>query len=381
MKHTPHLSVVYIITKLELGGAQKVCLALFEELQKNGIATTLISGAHGTLVPTVKNNKHVLLLDSLKREIGITGIFHEIRTFFTLIKHLRQLKKNNPALIVHTHSTKAGIMGSWAAWIAGIKHRVHTVHGYGFHDYQSRFTWYATYICELITSFIVTHYVCVSSADINTGIRLLPTFKKKYSLIRAAVDHEKFFIPARTAHTYQPASPFIFGTVACFKPQKNMFDLLEAFKYVHTHNPNTRLEIVGDGILRPALEQWIAHNTLTHSIKLHGWQHKVAPIMARWNCFTLSSLWEGLPCAIIEARMLKLPVIAYNTGGISDVIKHNYNGMLIPQKNVTQLGDAMLELSNNHAQYQSLTAYRDNLEAFHVNSMVAEHIRLYKNLE
>jgi len=379
--HATDLPVVYIITKLELGGAQKVCLTLFDNLPPTGIDTFLISGDQGLLVDHVRDKKNVFLMPGLKRELSLTSLKHELQAFLLLIKKLRALKKQYPNLLVHTHSTKAGIIGRWAAFFAGIKNRVHTIHGYAFHEQQSKLIWLLIYLPELLTSFITTHFVCVSSADVKTGIKVFPRFAHKHSLIRAAVDWQQFFTPAlRTTASPESDTLFIFGTVACFKPQKNLFDLLHAFAWVHAHNTNTRLEIVGDGAQRPALESWITQHELSTIITLHGWQEKVAPIMRNWNAFVLSSLWEGLPCAIVEARLLQLPVISYATGGIPDVIIHNHNGMLCEKKDWQQLAHHMLQLSQNKIYYTQMRHQKESLEEFKDTHMVHAHSTLYKKL-
>ena len=386
-----NFTVVYIITKLELGGAQKVCLALFDGLKKNNLDTYLISGSEGILNEQVKTDKNIIFLDSLKREISFKTVFLEIKNFFLLIKELRKIKKYNPNLIVHTHSTKAGIVGRWAALFAGIKNRIHTVHGYGFHEHQNIFKWFLIYIPELITGLITTKFVCVSSYDIKTGNKLIPGFKKKYSLIRAAVDTEKFntslspLVPSilrseAKKNVSRDGSLFIFGTVSCFKPQKNLLDLIEAFNKAYQNNNNIRLEIVGDGIMRKDLEEKIQEYRLQNVITLHGWQNDVAKFMNSWNSFVLSSLWEGLPCAIIEARLLKIPVLSYNTGGISDVIINGKNGYLYPQKNWALLTEGMLQISNNPDLYKQLKDFDDNLIDFNYSKMVLDHINLYKSL-
>jgi len=369
-------TVVYIITKLELGGAQKVCLSLFHGLPTTTMRSYLITGAEGVLVESVINNPHVILLDSFKREVSFKFLFKEIKSFFTLIKTIRTLKKKHPHVIVHTHSTKAGIIGRWAAFFARVP-RVHTIHGFAFHEQQPMLQWLICYIPELITSFITTHFVCVSSADVQTGVKLFPRFAQKHTIIRAAVESKPFLAAQRT--TDFPAETFVFGTIACFKPQKNLFDLLQAFAYVHAKNPHTRLEIIGDGVLRPQIEQWIAERNLQAVITLHGWQQSVAPFMLNWHAFVLSSLWEGLPCAIIEARLLQLPVIAYNTGGIKDVIQHGKNGFLCKQQ-WQDLAQEMLNLSLNTHLYAALQAYPDDLEQFHADYMIERHAKLYKNL-
>lgn len=366
------IHVIYIVTKLELGGAQKVCLALFKALQKHH-QSWLISGTEGQLVSEAQSKSNVILLDSLKREVG----FSELKAFIDLVRTIKKQKNEYKDVIVHTHSTKAGYLGRWAAWFAGAKYRIHTIHGFGFHEHQSWISYLISYFFELITSFITTHYICVSTKDAETGILLLPYFSKKHSIIRAAVDDIQFMPAVKTSNM---THSFVFGTVSCFKEQKNIFDLLHAFAYTHMHNPHTKLEIIGDGFLRPQIEQWITQHNLEKVITLHGWKKDVAPLMRSWHAFLLSSLWEGLPCAIVEARFLKLPVIAYNVGGISDVINHGENGLLYKPNDTEALGKGMLCLANDKHLYEKLSSHKEDLSNFTTATMVEEHLALYRSL-
>jgi glycosyltransferase involved in cell wall biosynthesis len=362
--------IVYIITQLELGGAQKICLKLFEK-KSNAF---LISGTKGILADRVKENKNVLLLDALVREVSYVSFFKEAKALLQIIAELKRIKLLYPHIIVHTHSTKAGILGRWAAFFAGIKIRIHTIHGFGFHEHQSWIQWLPIYFCELMSSFITSHYICVSKKDQNTGAKLFPYFSKKNSLIRAAVDDHYFSSPQlRSPNTF-----FIFGTIACFKPQKNLFDLLTAFKQVHQKNNTVKLEIIGDGLLRPKIETWIKQHALTDSITLLGWQNNVLPFLQTWNCFVLSSLWEGLPCSIVEARLQKLPLIAYNTGGIHEIIKHKKNGFLVKQKDVEALSHYMLLLSEKKSLQKKFSTFQDNLFEFKNSTMLKKHTFLYQ---
>lgn len=379
MQHSKKITIVYIITKLELGGAQKVCLSLFQGIHSENVNTYLISGNEGTLTHSLRSKKNIALLDTFKNNLSLTNAVQEIRNFFTIVKKLRAIKKEHGLVVVHTHSSKAGIIGRWAAFFAGIKKRVHTIHGYALHPHLSYITWIFFYLVELLTSFITTHFICVSSEDVKTGIKLFPGFAKKHSIIRAAIEWNQF-LPLEEKQ-YSPSKKiFTFGTIACFKPQKNLFDLLAAFKNVHTLYPHSTLEIIGDGQLRPAIESWITHHKLTGSVILHGWQESVAPIMKQWDCFVLSSLWEGLPCAIVEARLLKLPVISYDTGGIKDIIFHGQNGLLIPQKDVERLTHSMERIINDKDLYTAFTTYDDNLDDFDHHTMIQNHQDLYFRL-
>lgn len=379
-------AVVYIITKLELGGAQKICLTLFNNIERfNNIESNfdayLISGKEGFFLDQVIDNNNAILFENLKREVSLLNVFNEIKFFCKLIAKLRKIKKQYKKVIVHTHSTKAGILGRWAAFFAGIKTRIHTIHGFAFHENQNKISWSIIYIIELFTSLITTHFVCVSDKDAQTGSKLFPKFGKKYTIIRAAIDYEKFYepnyIPAKFTNENQL---FIFGTISCFKPQKNLIDLLEAFKFVNANNQNTKLEIIGDGDQRKFLENWISQNNLENSIVLHGWQTDVRTFLKSWNAFVLSSLWEGLPCSVVEARMYKLPILSYDTGGIKEVVINDKNGFIYNQKDYKSLALGMLEISNKQELYYKLQNFNDNLYEFKDSYMIEQHKNLYINL-
>lgn len=379
------IHVVYILTKLELGGAQKICLSLFSGARDLNAQSFLISGSDGVLLEEVKNKDSVYLLDSFKREVGFKNIINEFKTFFKIMKLLIDLKRKHKNIVVHTHSTKAGILGRFAALFAGIKTRVHTVHGFGFNDYQSKPRWLAIYLIELVTSFITTHFVCVSNKDRETGSRLFPLFGKKSSLIRAAVDYEAFSLPARLykEEDKKLKDSFIFGSVSCFKPQKNLIDLLEAFKIVCnkvSNKKNIHLQVIGDGALRPQIEEWILKNGLVDNIQLLGWQKNVASIMKNWDCYVMSSLWEGLPCAIVEARLLKLPVVSYSVGGISEVVHDDENGFLIKPRDIETLASRMEKIATDSDLQDRLSNFSEDLTSFRNSHMVKEHLDLYKQL-
>lgn len=375
--------VVYIITKLELGGAQKVCLALAKGVA-DSMETALISGTDGILVPTAQQLQNVHLLPTMQRNVHFLGILKEIKNFILVCNLLRRLKKTHANLIVHTHSTKAGIIGRWAALLAGVKHRVHTIHGYGFHNHLSWPSWLMRFIPEYLTSLITTHFVCVAQQDQATGCRLFPGFKKKNSIIRAAVDYDTFHTP-HFSPAYRTDKPFTIGTISCFKEQKNLFDLLDAFRIthnsLHAHGlPAPKLEIIGDGQQRPLIISWIEKHQLEAHIRLLGWQTNVHPFFKQWDLFALSSLWEGLPCAIVEARLSHIPVIAYNVGGIAEVVRNGHNGYLITPKNKEALAEKIIYLALNPSVQHALAAENDDLTDFDNKSMVKRHTTLYKSL-
>ncbi|MFH1254261.1 MAG: glycosyltransferase [bacterium] len=406
------VAVLYIITKLELGGAQKVCLSLLNGVNKSGIKAGLISGADGSMASRVKKSEYIYLLDSIKREVGFRFIISEIKAFFQIIKIIKKIKKIHPSLIVHTHSTKAGIIGRWAAFFSGVKKRIHTVHGFGFNDYQSKVKWFFIFSIEYLTSLITTHFICVSEKDREFGVRKFPKFGQKSSIIRAAVEWDKFYTPALKKHevsleqnisfqcdsnqneSYHDKScpdkscrdkSFVIGTISCFKPQKNLFDLLNAFKILHSklseeNKKIVRLQIIGDGVLRYQIEEWISKNNLSEKIDLLGWQNNVEVWMRGWKVFAMSSLWEGLPIAVVEARLCKLPVVTYDVGGIFEVIFNGQNGFLVSPKNFDKLSDCLRLLIENKELWQKMSDFNDEISDFSDHVMIDKHVQLYQKI-
>src|SRR5918912_757436 len=118
--------VAHIITKLELGGAQLSTLFVVAHLDRSRFVPILIAGEAGLIDDDARNidDLEFYQLPSLGRAIRP---WHDLRALIELTWLLKTVKPG----IVHTHSSKAGILGRWAAWLAGVPIIIHTVHGYG----------------------------------------------------------------------------------------------------------------------------------------------------------------------------------------------------------------------------------------------------------
>jgi len=88
-------------------------------------------------------------------------------------------------------------------------------------------------------------------------------------------------------------------------------------------------------VIEAEIKKWITQHNLTNEITLLGWQKDIAYHLKQWDAFVMSSLWEGLPCAIVEARLSKLPVVTYDVGGINEIIIHKKKGARKPPLNNT----------------------------------------------
>ena len=190
------VKVVHIITKMELGGAQQNTLYTVSHLDEQKYLSYLITGRGGELFSAALGFKNTLIAEDLVREIRP---IRDARAFFQLCRLIKRIGEAPPAdapVIVHTHSSKAGILGRWAAHCVTIPVIIHSIHGFGFHDYQSCLVRNLFILIEKITARITTKFIAVSEANQQKGIArgLFPP--EKAVVIRSGIEINRFKNPA-----------------------------------------------------------------------------------------------------------------------------------------------------------------------------------------
>jgi glycosyltransferase involved in cell wall biosynthesis len=141
-----------------------------------------------------------------------------------------------------------------------------------------------------------------------------------------------------------------FVSVGRFDSQKGFDDLIEAFSKIANKKTEWTLKIIGDGIEREKLEKKIKDSNLSNRVFLPGTSKEVLKEIAKSKIFVLSSLYEGMPNALMEAMSIGMPVISTDCDfGPSDLINDKINGLLVPPKNPTKLADAMLLMAEDPA--------------------------------
>ncbi len=335
------ITVCHIITQLELGGAQQNTLYTVKHLNRSEFTPVLITAAEGMLIPEAEGYRDVkkYYIPSLRREISPyhdAKALHQIRRILT-----EESQQARVPLIVHTHSSKAGIIGRWAAKWAGVSQIVHSVHGFGFHQYQPFLKRWIFILLERMTSKITNHFIAVSSANIATGIRFKLFRSSQISLIRSGIDLSQFQKYARDslpnfeqwrvnkARALQlPTHVPIVGMIACFKPQKAPEDFVRIIKRLTANIPDVHAVMVGDGILRPQIEQLIMENDLEEHISLLGWREDIPELLPLFEVLVLTSRWEGLPRVCPQAMAAGVPIVATAVDGIPEAVQDGVNGYL-----------------------------------------------------
>ncbi|MFI5349710.1 MAG: glycosyltransferase family 4 protein [Elusimicrobiota bacterium] len=330
------IKVAHVVTRLDLGGAQQNTLATVRGLDPARFDAFLICGEGGFFDKEV--GARAVFLDSLVREVS------PLRDILAALELWKIFQAERPQ-IVHTHSSKAGILGRIAAAMAGVPIIVHTYHGFGFHDRQNPIVKSVYVILERFCALFTTQLIYVSRSNaeyaerhglgpgviIRSGVRL--------SDFPAQVDAAKLKMSAGIG-MHKP----VVVSIGNLKPQKNAIDFVAAAAKVSAKFPDARFVFIGDGPQRRALEAKAFSLGLDGILMFLGWRRDGAQWLAASDVFAMTSLWEGLPRALVEALRTGLPAVCYATDGVVDVLRDGENGFVVPAGNVDALADRIARL-------------------------------------
>lgn len=342
--------VFHVITKLELGGAQKVTLMTLERLPRDRYQLGLVTGPEGLLVDWANR------IPALER-VWNSALVREVdpvKDACAFLKLWQLFRKERPQ-IVHTHSAKAGIIGRWAAKLAGVPLIFHTAHGFGFNDFQrpavrNLYVW-----LERLTSKVTTKLFVVSYANAEKAEKCGMVGRGDWVMARDAIALEEFLRDGPRGQKLDewgvPKNKLIVGMVACFKPQKSPEDFVEVAARVLADNKEVHFVMAGDGELRPSVEERIRRHGIGDHITLLGWQKEqdMPAVYRSLDIVVLTSLWEGLPCVFSEAMASELPIVATNVDGAREAIVDGETGYLHETHDIEGMAQSVLRLISNPA--------------------------------
>lgn len=348
------MRVVHFITRLIIGGAQENTLLTVEDQHRDyGDQVILITGPglgpEGSLEDRAKaGGLDLRILPELRRNIAPWNDWASYRGLIRLLKDI------NPQ-VVHTHSSKAGILGRAAAAKLNIP-AVHTIHGASFHPYQNAMVnrvyiaaerW-AARRCEKLISVadaMTAHYLAAGVGQ-----------PEQYITIYSGMEVEPFLTPPKPRDTVRKELGFepediVVGKVARLFFLKGHDDVITAAKTVCSENPRIKFLFVGDGILRETFEKDIAAAGLTERFVFTGLvpPGQVPELLHAMDIVVHASLREGLARVLPQALIAGKPIISYDVDGAREVALPGETGYLLPPRDVQGLIAAVRELAADAA--------------------------------
>jgi glycosyltransferase involved in cell wall biosynthesis len=300
----------------------------------------------------------------------------DLKSFLSLLKYLRQLKPD----IVHTHTSKAGLLGRIAAKIAVPKAKVvHTYHGHLLHGYFSK----------IATAFLTITERCL--ARISDLLISMGNEVKKNLLDAKIGDSAQFVVAFPGVKVKKPnlenrsvvkfknehTKDVIFTFVGRMSPIKRCDRIVELASMKEIRDASIHFLMIGDGKLRDSLESQSVGLPITYI----GWESQTEDWLAVSDTAILLSDNEAVPLAMIEAGFAGLPVIATNVGSMADVVETEKNGFLVGLK-IDEIAEKVLLLASNDALRLQMGLLGKTLasERFSVEAMIAKHQVIYSKL-
>lgn len=351
MQRNDQIKVLQVITELDVGGAERVVLELAKGLGQQGESVGV-----------------AYLLDQTKlmaqySELSIPFFNLKVSkknpiSFIQAIFHLSQLIKKHHIQLIHAHMFHALFICIIVKLLNKNIKLVFTSHSFAGFD--------------KLRSILINFSRSLRAADIIFSKRQHPDLNSAYTLVIGnGVQTENIkinFSPDRKIKRF-----IIVGRLTALKDHQS---LIKSFAELSDHS--TELWIVGDGGLRAILENLVQEYHLTSRVKFWGIQQDVRHFLRQSDCFVISSKWEGLPMALLEAAMVGLPVISTPVGAVPELLE-NSRGYIATSENLSIIMEHVLKYPEE--------AYRraENLQQwveshYSAEAMVDKHINLYKEI-
>jgi len=340
--------ILRIITRLNVGGPAQHAVLLTEGLNDGVFQSKLVFGSidkdEGDMSYLARERRIAFAeVDSLRNGIGLLGNLKAFQQIYRLIRRER------PDL-VHLHLLKARFLGGLAAKVARVPVVVETFHGDLFNGYYGNLKTQAILMAERILGHLVMDKVIAISERVKEDIlHFYVSSPRKIEVIPLGLELGKF--AQRVVLTDElkqelciPKDHKLVGIVGRMVPIKGHHYFLEAAREVLRACPRVTFILVGDGVLRTALELECRQLGISKSIKFLGWRRDLEKIYADLDVVVLSSVNEGTPVSIIEAMAAGKGVVATRVGGVPDVVEDGVTGLLVPPKDPVALSEAILQL-------------------------------------
>jgi len=363
MKKIIHIQVVP-----QLSGVQQVSLDILKGLGPDFDKYILFGGKSENASFDQYFEKYgikVIYIESLARSISFKDIsaFWDLYTFF----------KKNHFDIVHTNSTKPGILARVAAKFAGVKQIYHTVHGIAFHQYEPRLKRFFYYSLEIISSLFGDLNITVN----KYYLKYYPRIFCKSQVVYNGVDFSELTVQKRHS-----SDCINIGFFARLDQQKDPLTFIHIANYLLENKMlqhKVHFYLAGDGELREQCLDLIEKLNLNEVITYVGWVSNKSDFFNEIDILCQPSLWEAFGLNLVEAGYFSIPCVTSNVEGIPEVILHEKTGILCPAKNLKLFSEAIAKLvnDNEHRLLLSAQAFSNVEEKFQQSTMVSAYRDIY----
>ncbi|MFT5849281.1 MAG: glycosyltransferase involved in cell wall biosynthesis [Patiriisocius sp.] len=345
MKTKPTKKILFLITKSNWGGAQRYVFDLATNLDLEIYEPVVAVGQEGELVHKLHQaGIRTISIPGLTRDISLRK---ELSATFSIANIIRKEKPD----VLHVNSSKAGAIGSLLGRILFVPRILFTAHGWSFNEDRPAYAKIMLKTIHWLTVIFAHHTIAVSRAIhtqmdwlgthhkmsvINPG-RTIPDLKSKQEA--RGILETKVINSVVSLSEYH--TDIWIGTIAELHPVKQLNRAIDAVASLSRDVPNVRYIIIGSGQCEEALRQQVADLGMDAHIFFTGALPEAARFIPAFDTFVLPSRSEAYGYVLLEAGMAKVPAVATNVGGVTDIITNGQTGLLVQPDNTPALRDAV----------------------------------------
>ena len=371
-----------------LGGAQENVIDTCDGLRRRHgwdarIVTGPAIGPEGELLSAARDRGiPCTIIAPMRRAINP---WRDAASFAALVGKLRRLR---PA-IVHTHSSKAGLLGRLAAHVARVPLIIHHIRGLPFHPYESPAANAAFIAAERLAARVTDRFACVGQAMIDgaVGARVAP--RSRFTLMRSGMDVDSYAGAADRRESVRrrfglAPGDVVIGKIGRLFHLKGHRFVIQAAPRVIARCQAAKFLFIGAGILEERLAAMAAELGVRDRIVFAGLvpPAEIPAMISAMDLVVHTSLREGLARVLVQALLCQKPVVTFDLDGASEVIHDGVTGRLVPAESVTGLADALIRTIERPAEARRMAeaGRRRVTEEFDIRRTTRQTDRFYRRL-
>lgn len=384
----PHpVRVLHIITRMIVGGAQENTLLSvigLDEMPEYEVVllSGIDNGREGELLTQARETTNLIVLPEMGRSINP---FNDLIAFWKLYRIIKKGRFH----IVHTHSSKAGVLGRMAAWLAGTPIIVHTLHSLVFHEYQPWIVNRTWRVIKKLCAPITDYFISVSEVIVQKAIAAGVDKPEKFRTIYSGMELDWFLNANFDSKAVRrefgiPEDAPVVGKIARLFPLKGHDQLMDAAPEIVRRVPDVRFFLIGDGILYEHLRQRATDNGILDNFVFAGLidRERIPQMISAMDIVVHTSLREGLARVLPQSLAMGKPCVSFDIDGAPEVVINDYTGYLVEPHDSRGLADGISKILEDDELRQKMGENgRNHVDPnFRKEKMVADIAEVYEML-